>query len=122
MAILSSFTKLSSRSNKKSKARTITKPKVSAYHCVELVIPYDACDAAMELHGKRFLSAEAPTLPLPGCGQTCGCRFKHHNDRRHEERRDPFSSSALHSIYAENKNRRLGGDRRHSVTNGPRLY
>ena len=122
MAILPSFSKLSSRSNKKSKARTVPKPKVSAYHCVELVIPYDACDAAMELHGKRFLSAEAPTLPLPGCGQTCGCRFKHHNDRRHEERRDPFSTSALHSVYAENKNRRLGGDRRHSVTNGPRLY
>ena len=122
MAILPSFSKLSSRSNKKSKARTVTKPKVSAYHCVELVIPYDACDAAMELHGKRFLSAEAPTLPLPGCGQTCGCRFKHHNDRRHEERRDPFSASALHTIYAENKNRRLGGDRRRSVTNGPRLY
>ena len=93
-----------------------------SYHCVELVIPYDACDAAMELHGKRFLSAEAPTLPLPGCGQTCGCRFKHHNDRRHEERRDPFSTSALHSVYAENKNRRLGGDRRRSVTNDPRLY
>ena len=122
MALLSSFTKLTARSKKKPKARVVTKPKVSAYHCVELVIPSDGCEAAMKLHGKRFLSAEAPTLPLPGCTQQCNCRFKHYNDRRHEERRDPFSTSALHTIYVENKNRRLGGDRRHSVTNGPRLY
>lgn len=102
--------------------KTVTRHKVSAYHCVEILIPYDACDAVVDLHGKRFLSAEAPKIPLPGCGQSCGCRFKHHNDRRHEERRDPFSASALHTIYSEQKNRRLGGDRRRSAHEALRFY
>ncbi len=122
MALLPSFSKLSTRSKRKTKASIVTKPKVSAYHCVELVIPYDGCEAAMAHHGIRYLSAQAPTIPLPGCGQNCGCRFKHHSDRRHEERRDPFSASALHTIYSDQKNRRLGGDRRRTSIEFPRLY
>ena len=105
----------SSHSNKK-KTKSVSKPKVNRYHCVELRIPYDACDAAMHLHGKRYLSAEAPVLPLPGCDQrVCQCRFKHHDDRRRDERRDPFSTSGIHTLYSEQKNRRLGGDRRRNT-------
>lgn len=100
------------------KNRTIAaKPKSSTFHCVEVkcyIDAYDACDAVKEIHGKRFLSSEAPSLPLPECNQKCRCHFKHHEDRRSDERRDAFSASGIH--YDGLKNRRLGGDRRHGNT------
>lgn len=35
---------------------------------------------------KRFLSGDAPRLPLPSCGApTCNCRYVHHGDRRDAE-------------------------------------
>ena len=106
----------SSRPNKKKNKLEVAKPKVSRFHCVELVMPYDACEAALSLHGKRFLSAEAPMLPLANCDQqNCKCRFKHHNDRRYQQRRDPFSTEGIHTLYSGKSNRRLGGDRRHNT-------
>ncbi len=104
----------SSGSNKKNlRSKVVVKNTISPYHCVEVRMPYDACEKVLELHGKRFLSAEAPLLPLPGCDQYCKCTFKHHNDRRQDDRRDSFSSSGIH--FSGEKNRRLGGDRRHST-------
>ncbi|MGH1536491.1 MAG: hypothetical protein ACRBDX_00330 [Gammaproteobacteria bacterium] len=108
----------SSRSNKKSskksigpsKVKVVAKSAFNPYHCVELKISYDACEEVLALHGKRFLSAEAPILPLQGCNQQCTCKFKHHDDRRQDDRRDAFSSSGIH--FSGEKNRRLGGDRR----------
>ncbi len=105
----------SSRSNKSSKkkdgqSKAVAKPVLNPYHCVELKIPYDACEEVLKLQGKRFLSAEAPILPLQGCDQNCDCKFKHYDDRRHDDRRDAFSSSGIH--FSGEKNRRLGGDRR----------
>lgn len=108
----------SSHSNKKSSNKNTGQPKavskntISPYHCVELKMPYDACEEALKLHGKRFLSAEAPSFPLPGCDQSCSCKFKHHNDRRLDDRRDSFGVSGLH--FSGDKNRRIGGDRRRS--------
>lgn len=106
----------SSRSNKKTLGKTsrqskaVPKKAVNPYHCVEVKMSYDACEEVLKIHGKRYLSAEAPTLPLPGCDQNCGCKFKHHNDRRFDDRRDSFSASGIH--FSGQKNRRLGGDRR----------
>ena len=103
----------SSRSNKKVRQpKAVVKNPTSPYHCVEVSTSYDACKEVLELHSKRFLSAEAPLLPLPGCDQYCKCKFKHHNDRRQDDRRDAFSSSGIH--FSGEKNRRLGGDRRHN--------
>ncbi|MBT8113591.1 MAG: hypothetical protein KJO47_07915 [Gammaproteobacteria bacterium] len=90
----------------------MVKSTISPYHCVEVKMPYDACEEVLKLHGKRFLSAEAPMLPVPGCDQHCSCKFKHYNDRRLDDRRDAFSSSGIH--FSGENNRRLGGDRRHS--------
>ena len=106
----------SNLTKKKPKQRVAPKPKVSRYHCVELKVPYDACDAAMKLHGKRFLPADAPSIPLATCNQRCECRFKHYDDRRHAQRRDPFSTSGIHTMYSNLKNRRLGGDRRRTAS------
>lgn len=109
-----------SRSNKKSaknkagqsKAKATSKKTINPYHCVELKMPHDACKEVQKLYGKRFLSAEAPVLPLPGCDQNCRCKFKHHNDRREDDRRDSFSPGGIH--FSGDKNRRAGIDRRRS--------
>ncbi len=106
----------SKRSNIKKTNLVKAKSKVGHYHCVELVLRYDACDVAMQQSGKRYLSDEAPMIPLPGCDQqNCRCRYRHHEDRRHEERRDPFSVSGIHTMFSEQNNRRLGGDRRRNT-------
>jgi hypothetical protein len=57
------------------------------YHSVSIVVCEGACVAARTLRGKRFLSAEAPTLPLASCGGACRCSYKHHDDRRQKRRR-----------------------------------
>lgn len=104
----------SSRSNKKNKqAKNPSRPKVlttNPYHCVELKMSHNACDAVLELQGKRYLSLEAPQVPLASCDRDCACVFKHHEDRRAEDRRDAFSPGGIH--YDGVKNRRLGTDRR----------
>jgi hypothetical protein len=47
------------------------------------------CAAARALIAKRFLSAEAPRLPLADCAEagSCPCAYKHHADRRAQPRR-----------------------------------
>jgi hypothetical protein len=101
----------SSRLHKKhAQVKPVARPAISPYHCVEVKMSYDACDEVLKLHGKRFLSAEAPTLPVVGCDRVCDCKFKHYSDRRQDDRRDAFSYSGIH--FSGEKNRRLGGDRR----------
>jgi len=98
------------RQDKSSVRSKVVAKATNPYHSVELNIPYDACEEVMKLHGKRFLSAQAPMVPLPSCNQKCTCKFKHHSDRRDDDRRNAFSSGGIH--YSGEKNRRLGGDRR----------
>lgn len=59
------------------------------YHAVSINPPLvGACAAAQRCAGKRFLSADAPTLPLAQCDMsTCQCRYRHHEDRRTDSRR-----------------------------------
>jgi len=108
-----------SRSSKSSSNKHIGQSKkvgnIRPYHCVEVDMPYDACEEVLKLHSVRFLPAEAPILPLSGCDQHCTCKYKHHNDRRQGERRDVFSASGIH--FSGGGNRRLGDDRRHSAHN-----
>jgi hypothetical protein len=60
----------------------------SPYHAVSILPGTAACDAAYRLSGQRFLSKQAPLLPLPSCdAPVCNCRFKHHKDRRSGPRR-----------------------------------
>jgi len=110
-------------SRKKSSTSVRAKTKVGHYHCVELVFPYgaNACETAMKLHKRRFLSADAPSIPLAGCIRHCKCRFKHHGDRRHELRRDFHGTSEIYTHFNGQKNRRLGGDRRRNSFSGTPL-
>jgi len=48
------------------------------------------CAAVAAIDGVRFLSDEAPSLPLPDCEipRACKCAYRHFEDRRTAKRRD----------------------------------
>ena len=66
--------------------------KSTTFHAVSIKLGPNACAAAQEMSGKRFLSGAAPRIPLPDCNVLeCKCRFVHHKDRRTgDDRRSPF--------------------------------
>jgi len=58
------------------------------YHAVSIMPGPRCCAAARDLIEQRFLSPQAPPLPLKGCDRaTCECRYEHHPDRRKGPRR-----------------------------------
>ncbi len=58
------------------------------WHAVVIVPPASACAAVLACKGKRYLSSEAPRLPLADCNApTCGCKYRHYQDRRAGPRR-----------------------------------
>ncbi len=66
------------------------KPKADRrWHAVSVKPGSRACNAAMSGKERRWLSREAPMLPLPGCTQAarCHCTYQHHDDRREGLRR-----------------------------------
>lgn len=70
-------------------ARARAKPQAdNRWHAVGIAAPAGACDAARACKGKRFLSREAPQLPLPECDAArCECKYRHYADRRGGPRR-----------------------------------
>ena len=70
---------------------TAPKPPASSnpWHAVAVVGGKTACAAASQLAGQRFLSAQAPRLPLPQCTWPirCACVYRHYADRRANRRR-----------------------------------
>jgi hypothetical protein len=86
------------------------------FHAVSIRYGANACDAAREMEGRRFLSSAAPKLPLPECDATeCKCRFKHHQDRRSgRERRNFWGGQGFGSGTTGQypKEQRKGRDRR----------
>lgn len=54
------------------------------WHCVSVVGGLAPCPAALAVRQKRFLSEEAPRLPMHDCTSParCQCRYQHHADRR----------------------------------------
>jgi hypothetical protein len=57
------------------------------YHAVSIdPVPF-SCTAAHAIRTQRFLSEEAPALPLAKCSaQQCQCRYIHYPDRRSGDR------------------------------------
>jgi hypothetical protein len=69
------------------KAAVVAK-KPATHHAVSIAPGPRCCAGARELRGQRFLSREAPMLPLASCDRTdCTCRYEHHQDRRKGARR-----------------------------------
>ncbi len=90
-------------------------PRARSYHCVEIQGDGDVCSAARRLAGQRFLSGEAPGLPVPGCSHAhCTCSYVHHDDRRQDDRRNPYGQGVVpHGIAGERRaraNRRRAGE------------
>jgi ABC-type nickel/cobalt efflux system permease component RcnA len=66
------------------------------YHSVTITTEAGGCQEAAELANKRFLSADAPPLPLANCqAAQCHCHYIHYEDRRdeHGSRRNHFGLS-----------------------------
>lgn len=85
------------------------------FHGITVKPCLDACQAAQALAGQRFLSREAPALPLPDCDQArCDCTYGHYSDRRDQgdrrsgwNRLDGFAQS-----FAKDDRRATQDDRR----------
>jgi hypothetical protein len=66
----------------------VPRPAVSRDHPVSVGPGHNCCAAAHALRDRRFLSREAPVLPLTGCDVAhCSCRYEHYDDRRQKVRR-----------------------------------
>jgi hypothetical protein len=65
-------------------------PIKEPWHAVSVVGASGACPATELLRDKRFLSNEAPALPLPQCSSPsrCKCTYCHWSDRRAFLRRE----------------------------------
>lgn len=81
------------------------------FHGIAIESGDDACKAARRLSGHRFLSEEAPILPLETCTcvDACQCVYRHFSDRRTEPRRDADMGLPLRHVAEE---KRAGGGRR----------
>jgi hypothetical protein len=66
-----------------------SRPKPPAgYHGVAVKPCENACEAVRAIVGERFLSRDAPALPLATCDQKlCKCTYGHYSDRRDPEDR-----------------------------------
>jgi len=86
----------------------------SEFHAVSIKYVSSACEAARSMKDKRFLSNEAPRLPLPDCDVVqCKCRFVHYRDRRTgEDRRDQYAGSIGGGTGEHEQDQRRPGDRR----------
>jgi hypothetical protein len=74
---------------RKSAAAASASPVRKNWHAVTILPKGACCEAALAIRNTRFLSAEAPRLPLAQCTtpKSCGCAYKHHDDRRGQPRR-----------------------------------
>lgn len=90
------------------------------FHAVAVRPGQHACENARMCEGTRYLSGEAPHLPLPECDAArCTCRFAHFSDRRTgDDRRSPFQRTINAGPVVYNAERRLQQtDRRHAPAN-----
>lgn len=83
------------RQEKAKKHHHKTKPlhELHPYHCVTIETAEHCCKAVEKLLDKRFLSVDAPQLPLHNCQiSNCQCHYQHYDDRRdeHAGRRNNF--------------------------------
>jgi len=88
---------------------------VGSWHAVSVVTNGECCEAARGLNRMRFLSVEAPVIPLTGCSRpdSCRCFYKHHEDRRVQLRRRE-EITGLRAKVRVHEERRQGSDRRQS--------
>lgn len=88
-------------------------PQPTPFHAVAVVAGPGACQTSKSLRNVRFLSAEAPLLPLVSCdAERCNCKFAHFSDRRRGDRRNAYSAQSHgYSIQGGEERRRRRGRR-----------
>ena len=76
-----------------------------SYHSVVIKSVASSCVTAKALKGIRFLSTEAPSLPLEDCDvDACNCRYEHYTDRRSGPRRhEELGGSRVPSVSGEKR-------------------
>ncbi len=99
-------------------ARNVPLGRKRNYYGVSVHPGINACEAVEKLRWKRFLTTEAPKLPLPGCKRpACRCFLQPENDRRSgfDCREDSFSAYGDYRPHAYKQRRtKKGPDRRQS--------
>jgi hypothetical protein len=84
----------------------------SPYHAVSVTAGHPSCVAARQLGTLRFLTGQAPSLPLAGCDvHPCECRYSHYADRRTGlDRRVEIGGKPPHGLEERrhNNGRRVG--------------
>ncbi len=98
----------------KPNAESIARASGNTVHAVSIRAGLLPCDAVRQLGDHRFLSDEAPPLPLSDCdSERCECRYRHHADRRqNEDRRLPFQTAIQVMTAQLGDERRRTADRR----------
>ena len=74
------------------------KLKSEPWHAVAIMSRAgESCAAAILCRSRRFLSGEAPLLPLAECDRprSCPCTYRHYMDRRAKPRRSGESGAII---------------------------
>ena len=87
------------------KPASTTSKSEGKFRAVSIQTGPRACTAAKYLRGKRFISTQAPELPLSRCDiSDCKCKYAYHKDRRDEDDRR-FPSNIMESVFSDNDKR-----------------
>jgi hypothetical protein len=91
----------------KDPGKTTSKSTDRRWHAVSVKPGPGACSVADTGRDRRWLSREAPALPLPGCTspERCRCTYKHHDDRRSMDRRAEDTDAFARPVKVENERR-----------------
>lgn len=99
--------------NRSSAKSGVRSSRRKTWHAVSVVTKTGGCGASRAIRQQRFLSAEAPRLPLVGCSnpEGCTCAYKHFDDRRVQTRRKEDLDGMRRNVQGRTE-RRGRGDRR----------
>jgi hypothetical protein len=95
----------------------MTNKTTSRWSAVSILPGSSSCEAARALKGRRFLSAEAPRIPLAECtaAESCRCVYRKYADRRAGPRRAEEESGFRRSSGGGSERRAGRGRRRTDV-------
>ncbi len=86
-----------------------TRPRTDRrWHAVSVKPGQAICESAAAAKNRRWLSREAPVLPLPGCTMPdhCRCTYQHHEDRRVGGRRAEDMDAFARPVKVVNERRK----------------
>lgn len=86
------------------------------YAAVQLLPCVNACDSAHKAAKNTYLTTEIQQIPINDCNkvESCDCKFKHLDDRRHQEDRRSFSFVLQDVFHAEERRNLKKSGRRHT--------